>query len=249
VGCSSPATPACAPAADARIGFAVTKSVSTSLFAVLVLNLFHHQDSRLIRHDRPPSPIQKTRSALHARGHNAVRIEVAALESYGPQQCSSTFSLAVAPGEIFHHHGPERPEERAPCARSRPRSAHRGTVTINGLNALRSAHARPLRLALVFQAARSSTRSTFTKTWRSTRWERRIHSKPEIRELVMRRAANSFHRRRRPQAPLRALRWHEETGGDRPGARHGAAAHPLRHEPTSELNPVMGATIAEIIGH
>ncbi|HTZ21685.1 MAG TPA: ATP-binding cassette domain-containing protein [Opitutaceae bacterium] len=180
--------------------------------------------------------------------HNAVRIEVAALsKNYGPQQVLFDVSLAVAPGEIFTIMGPSGSGKSVLLRQIAGLEAPtRGTVTINGLNPCDPATRDRFALALVFQAGALFNSLTVYENLALYPLERRIHSKPEIRELVMRALQMLSIEGAARKLPS------ELSGGmkKRVAIARALVMEPqliLYDEPTSELDPVMAATIAEII--
>jgi len=180
--------------------------------------------------------------------HNAVKVEVAALsKSYGSQHVLFDVSFAVAPGEIFTIMGPSGSGKsvllRQIAGLEAPTS---GTVKINGFNPCDPVTRDRFALALVFQAGALFNSLTVYENLALYPLERRIHSKPEIRELVM--SALQILSIEGTARKLPA----ELSGGmkKRVAIARALVMEPqliLYDEPTSELDPVMAATIAEII--
>lgn len=181
--------------------------------------------------------------------HNPVKVEIAALsKSYGPQQVLFDLSLAVAPGEIFTIMGPSGSGKsvllRQIAGLEAPTS---GTVTINGLNPCDPVTRDRFALALVFQAGALFNSLTVYENLALYPLERRIYSKPKIREQVMRALQILSIETAAHKLPS------ELSGGmkKRVAIARALVMEPqliLYDEPTSELDPVMSATIAEIIG-
>ncbi len=190
----------------------------------------------------------KPNPCLERHDRSAVGIEVAKLsKSYGPQSVLSDISLSIKPGEIFTIMGPSGSGKsvllRHIAGLERPSS---GTVAINGLDPREPATRDRFALALVFQAGALFNSLTVYDNLALYPREHRLCREPQIRERVMNalailsleKAANKF-----PS---------ELSGGmkKRVAIARALVMEPqllLYDEPTSELDPVMSATISEII--
>jgi phospholipid/cholesterol/gamma-HCH transport system ATP-binding protein len=193
---------------------------------------FQKPDPRFTRDDRSPA-----------------KVEVAALsKSYGPQQVLFDVSFAVAPREIFTIMGPSGSGKSVLLRQIAGLEAPtHGTVTINGLNPCDPVTRDRFALALVFQAGALFNSLTVYENLALYPLERCIHSKPEIRALVMRALQILSIEGAARKLPS------ELSGGmkKRVAIARALVMEPqliLYDEPTSELDPVMSATIAEIIG-
>jgi phospholipid/cholesterol/gamma-HCH transport system ATP-binding protein len=189
-------------------------------------------DPRLAREDRSPA-----------------KVEIVALsKSYGSQHVLHDISLAVVPGEIFTIMGPSGSGKSVLLRQIAGLEApSRGTVTINGLNPCDPTTRDRFALALVFQAGALFNSLTVYENLALYPLERRIYSKPKIRELVMRALQILSIETAARKLPA------ELSGGmkKRVAIARALVMEPqliLYDEPTSELDPVMSATIAEIIG-
>jgi phospholipid/cholesterol/gamma-HCH transport system ATP-binding protein len=189
-------------------------------------------DLRLAREDRSPA-----------------KVEIVALsKSYGPQQVLHDISLAVVPGEIFTIMGPSGSGKSVLLRQIAGLEAPtRGTVTINNLNPCDPTTRDRFALALVFQAGALFNSLTVYENLALYPLERCIYSKPKIRELVMRALQILSIEATARKLPA------ELSGGmkKRVAIARALVMEPqliLYDEPTSELDPVMSATIAEIIG-
>jgi phospholipid/cholesterol/gamma-HCH transport system ATP-binding protein len=177
-----------------------------------------------------------------------VKIEIAALSKrFGPQQVLSDISLSVSPGEIFTIMGPSGSGKsvllRHIAGLETPTS---GTVTINGHNPCDPATRDRFALALVFQAGALFNSLTVYENLALYPLEHRLCPKPVIREQVMRALQILSIEGAAHKLPS------ELSGGmkKRVAIARALVMEPqliLYDEPTSELDPVMGATIAEII--
>jgi len=181
--------------------------------------------------------------------HNAVKVEVAALsKSYGSQHVLFDVSFAVAPGEIFTIMGPSGSGKSVLLRQiAGLETPTRGTVTINGFDPCDPITRDRFALALVFQAGALFNSLNVYENLALYPLERRIHSKPEIRALVMRALQILSIEGAARKLPS------ELSGGmkKRVAIARALVMEPqliLYDEPTSELDPVMSATIAEIIG-
>jgi phospholipid/cholesterol/gamma-HCH transport system ATP-binding protein len=177
-----------------------------------------------------------------------VRVDVNGLtKRFGAQTVLTDVSLAIQPGEIFAIMGPSGSGKsvllRHVCGLESPTE---GTVTINGDDPRLEATRDRFAVALVFQAGALFNSLSVYDNLALYPMEHRVCPKPEIRERVMRAlrilsiegAVNKF-----PS---------ELSGGmkKRVAIARALVMEPqliLYDEPTSELDPVMAATIAEII--
>lgn len=201
----------------------------------------------------PSSPrgnrIQKPRRPVLVRDdRNAVRVDVEKLsKSYGSQQVLVDVSVDVKPGEIFTIMGPSGSGKsvllRHIAGLESPTS---GTVKINGHDPILPETRDRFAVALVFQSGALFNSQSVYDNLALYPLEHRLCPKPEIRDRVMRalkilsieNAAHKF-----PS---------ELSGGmkKRVAIARALVMEPqliLYDEPTSELDPLMSATIAEII--
>ena len=201
----------------------------------------------------PPAPrgsrIQKPRRPVLVRDdRNAVRIDVEKLsKSYGSQQVLVDVTFDVKPGEIFTIMGPSGSGKsvllRHIAGLESPTS---GTVKISGHDPLLPETRDRFAVALVFQSGALFNSQSVYDNLALYPLEHRLCPKPEIRDRVMRalkilsieNAAHKF-----PS---------ELSGGmkKRVAIARALVMEPqliLYDEPTSELDPLMSATIAEII--
>jgi phospholipid/cholesterol/gamma-HCH transport system ATP-binding protein len=177
-----------------------------------------------------------------------VRISVSGLsKSYGAQGVLHDISLEVKPGEIFVIMGPSGSGKsvlmRHIAGLELPSA---GTVAINGQDPSLPETRDRFALALVFQSGALFNSLSVYENLALYPLEHRLCPKPEIRERVMRALRilsieNAVHK-------LPA----ELSGGmkKRVAIARALVMEPqlmLYDEPTSELDPVMGATISEII--
>lgn len=193
--------------------------------------------------------IQKPRRPVLVRDdRNAVRVDVEKLsKSYGSQQVLVDVSVDVKPGEIFTIMGPSGSGKsvllRHIAGLEAPTS---GTVKINGHDPILPETRDRFAVALVFQSGALFNSQSVYDNLALYPLEHRLCPKPEIRDRVMRalkilsieNAAHKF-----PS---------ELSGGmkKRVAIARALVMEPqliLYDEPTSELDPLMSATIAEII--
>lgn len=193
--------------------------------------------------------IQKPRRPVVVRDdRNAVRVDVEKLsKSYGSQQVLVDVSVDVKPGEIFTIMGPSGSGKsvllRHIAGLESPTS---GTVKINGHDPILPETRDRFAVALVFQSGALFNSQSVYDNLALYPLEHRLCPKPEIRDRVMRalkilsieNAAHKF-----PS---------ELSGGmkKRVAIARALVMEPqliLYDEPTSELDPLMSATIAEII--
>ncbi|MBI5382194.1 MAG: ATP-binding cassette domain-containing protein [Opitutae bacterium] len=177
-----------------------------------------------------------------------VRVEVASLsKSFGPQTVLADISLSVAPGEIFTIMGPSGSGKSVLLRHiAGLETPTRGTVTINGQDPQLPATRDRFALALVFQAGALFNSLTVYENLALYPLERRIHSKADIHQRVMRALHILSIEGAAHKLPA------ELSGGmkKRVAIARALVMEPqliLFDEPTSELDPIMSATIAEII--
>lgn len=197
---------------------------------------------------RPAAPRKPRRPVLARDDRNAVRVEVDQLsKNYGSQRVLIDVSFEVKPGEIFTIMGPSGSGKsvllRHIAGLESPTS---GTVKINGEDPQLPETRDRFAVALVFQSGALFNSLSVYDNLALYPLEHRICPKPEIKERVMRalkilsieNAVNKF-----PS---------ELSGGmkKRVAIARALVMEPqliLYDEPTSELDPLMSATIAEII--
>lgn len=197
---------------------------------------------------RPATSRKPRRPVLARDDRNAVRVEVDQLsKNYGSQRVLIDVSFEVKPGEIFTIMGPSGSGKsvllRHIAGLESPTS---GTVKINGEDPQLPETRDRFAVALVFQSGALFNSLSVYDNLALYPLEHRICPKPEIKERVMRalkilsieNAVNKF-----PS---------ELSGGmkKRVAIARALVMEPqliLYDEPTSELDPLMSATIAEII--
>ena len=169
------------------------------------------------------------------------------MKRYGRQTVLSDVSLSVAPGEIFVIMGPSGSGKsvllRHIAGLETPTD---GSVAINGQDPRLAATRDQFAVALVFQSGALFNSLSVYDNLALYPLEHRICPKPEIRDRVMRalRILSIEHAAQKLPAEL--------SGGmrKRVAIARALVMEPqliLYDEPTSELDPVMSATIAEII--
>ncbi|MFO1451461.1 MAG: ATP-binding cassette domain-containing protein [Opitutaceae bacterium] len=177
-----------------------------------------------------------------------VKVEIAGLnKSYGSQSVLHDVSLEIKPGEIFVIMGPSGSGKsvllRQIAGLEIPTS---GTVTINGLDPSLPDTRDRFALALVFQSGALFNSLSVYDNLALYPLEHRICPKNEIKERVM-------HALRILSIENAAQKLPSELSGGmkkRVAIARALVMEPqliLYDEPTSELDPVMSATIAEII--
>ncbi|MFA5262518.1 MAG: ATP-binding cassette domain-containing protein [Opitutaceae bacterium] len=190
----------------------------------------------------------KFNPCLERHDRSAVGVELNALsKSFGSQQVLSDVSLAIRPGEIFTIMGPSGSGKsvllRHIAGLESPSS---GSVTINGRDP-REPETRDLfALAMVFQAGALFNSLTVYENLALHPLEHRIYPKKEIHDRVMRALQILSIENAADKIPA------ELSGGmkKRVAIARALVMEPqliLYDEPTSELDPIMSATIAEII--
>ncbi len=190
----------------------------------------------------------KPNPCLERHDRSAVGVELNSLsKSFGPQLVLSDVSLTVRPGEIFTIMGPSGSGKsvllRHIAGLEAPSS---GTVTINGRDPREPETRDRFALAMVFQAGALFNSLTVYENLALYPLEHRICPKKEIHERVMRALQILSIENSANKIPA------ELSGGmkKRVAIARALVMEPqliLYDEPTSELDPVMGATIAEII--
>jgi len=191
-----------------------------------------------------------TRSPFPERDDRApVTVEVTHVaKAYGSQQVLEDISLKVEPGEIFVIMGPSGSGKsvllRHIAGLEKPSA---GTITINGLDPTEPETRNRFALALVFQSGALFNSLSVYDNLALYPLEHHLCPKQEIRDRVMRalRILSIEHAVQKLPAEL--------SGGmrKRVAIARALVMEPqvlLYDEPTSELDPVMAATIAEIIG-
>jgi phospholipid/cholesterol/gamma-HCH transport system ATP-binding protein len=195
-----------------------------------------------------PAKAAKPNPCLERHDRSAVGVEVSSLsKSYGSQQVLSDISLSIRPGEIFTIMGPSGSGKsvllRAIAGLERPSA---GSVRINGLDPANPDTRDRFALALVFQAGALFNSLSVYDNLALYPLEHRICPKKEIHDRVMRALQILSIENAAQKLPS------ELSGGmkKRVAIARALVMEPqliLYDEPTSELDPVMGATIAEII--
>ncbi len=190
----------------------------------------------------------KTKPSAERQDRSPVGIEVSSLsKGYDHQQVLFDINLAIKPGEIFTIMGPSGSGKSVLLRQiAGLESPDTGKVRINGLDPAEPATRDRFALALVFQAGALFNSLTVYDNLALYPMEHHICPKSEIRDRVMHALQilsieNTFNK-------LPA----ELSGGmkKRVAIARALVMEPqliLYDEPTSELDPVMSATIAEII--
>lgn len=179
---------------------------------------------------------------------NPVRVDVANIfKSYGNQSVLEDITLDVQPGEIFVIMGPSGSGKsvllRHIAGLETPTS---GTITINGRDPRQPETRDRYALALVFQSGALFNSLSVYDNLALYPLEHRLCPKKEIRERVMRALRILSIENAAQKLPA------ELSGGmrKRVAIARALVMEPqllLYDEPTSELDPLMSATIAEII--
>lgn len=196
----------------------------------------------------PSAKTPKINLCRERHDRRAVGVAIDALsKSYGSQKVLTDISLDVKPGEIFTIMGPSGSGKsvllRHIAGLEAPSS---GTVAIEGRNPTEPATRDLFALALVFQAGALFNSLTVYDNLALYPLEHRICPKHEIRDRVMRALQILSIENAAHKIPA------ELSGGmkKRVAIARALVMEPqliLYDEPTSELDPVMSATIAEII--
>jgi phospholipid/cholesterol/gamma-HCH transport system ATP-binding protein len=193
-------------------------------------------------------PFTKTPFACVRDDRSPVGVSVSGMsKSYGKQVVLTDISLDVKPGEIFVIMGPSGSGKSVLMRHiAGLESPTKGTITINGQDPRLAATRDQFALALVFQSGALFNSLSVYDNLALYPLEHRICSKHEIQERVMRalRILSIEHAAQKLPAEL--------SGGmrKRVAIARALVMEPqllLYDEPTSELDPVMSATIAEII--
>jgi phospholipid/cholesterol/gamma-HCH transport system ATP-binding protein len=191
---------------------------------------------------------KKTKACLTRDDRSAVNVKVDGLsKAYGKQVVLTDITLDVKPGEIFVIMGPSGSGKsvllRQIAGLEAPTS---GKVTINDLDPREPDTRDRFAIALVFQSGALFNSLSVYDNLALYPMEHRICPKPEIKERVMRALRILSIEKAAQKLPA------ELSGGmkKRVAIARALVMEPqllLYDEPTSELDPVMGATIAEII--
>lgn len=195
--------------------------------------------------------IQKTKKpnpCLQRHDRSAVQVEVSGLaKSYGAQKVLEDITLDIKPGEIFSIMGPSGSGKsvllRHIAGLETPTA---GSVAVNGHNPCDPDTRDRFALALVFQAGALFNSLSVYDNLALYPLEHRICPKGEIHDRVMRTLQILSIEGAAHKMPS------ELSGGmrKRVAIARALVTEPqliLYDEPTSELDPVMSATIAEII--
>lgn len=190
----------------------------------------------------------KLNPCLDRPDRNAVGVEVKGLyKLYGSQAVLSDISLSIKPGEIFTIMGPSGSGKSVLLRHiAGLESATKGSVAINGEDPREPATRDRFALALVFQAGALFNSLSVYENLALYPLEHRLCPKKEIHDKVMRSLQILSLEAAAHKMPS------ELSGGmrKRVAIARALVMEPqliLYDEPTSELDPVMGATIAEII--
>ena len=195
-----------------------------------------------------PSPCSNTRNPFSAEEAPAVGVSVEHLcKNFGSLQVLKDVTFNVEPGEIFVLMGPSGSGKsvllRHIVGLEAPTS---GRVTVNGLDAANEEMREKIRIALVFQAgALFNSLSVYDNLALYPR-EHHLGTEKEIRDKVMHALSILSLNNTEKKFPS------ELSGGmkKRVSIARALVMEPqllLYDEPTSELDPVMSATISEII--
>ncbi|HZP59068.1 MAG TPA: ATP-binding cassette domain-containing protein [Opitutaceae bacterium] len=192
--------------------------------------------------------MKNPRPAANGQNRSPVGVDVAALgKSYGNQAVLTDISFSVKPGEIFIIMGPSGSGKsvllRQIAGLEEPTA---GTVRINGLDPVEPETRDRFALALVFQSGALFNSLNVYENLALYPLEHRLCSKGEIRDRVMRALQILSLEGSAQKYPS------ELSGGmkKRVAIARALVMEPqllLYDEPTSELDPVMSATIGEII--
>ncbi|MDR0352371.1 MAG: ATP-binding cassette domain-containing protein [Opitutaceae bacterium] len=196
----------------------------------------------------PPKPAQTPATHAPPARHQPVGVEIAGLtKSFGPQTVLTGITLSIRPGEIFTIMGPSGSGKsvllRQIAGLDLPTA---GTIRINGLDPARPATRDHFALALVFQAGALFNSLTVFDNLALHPLEHRLDNRAGIRARVLRALKILSLENAARKYPS------ELSGGmkKRVAIARALVMEPqilLYDEPTSELDPVMAATITEII--
>jgi phospholipid/cholesterol/gamma-HCH transport system ATP-binding protein len=189
-----------------------------------------------------------TRNPFTAHETPAVTVSVENLsKKFGTHEVLNDVSFTVAPGEIFVLMGPSGSGKSVLLKHIVAlEAATSGRVTIDGMDASSEAIREKVRMALVFQAGALFNSMTVYDNLALYPREHRIGSEAAIREKVM-------HALQILSLENAAAKFPSELSGGmkkRVAIARALVMEPqlmLYDEPTSELDPVMSATISEII--
>ena len=192
--------------------------------------------------------MKKLRSIQERTDRNPVGVEVAGLsKKFGTQTVLKDVSLSIKPGEIFVIMGPSGSGKsvllRHIAGLEIPTA---GTARINGFDPTEPATRDRFAVALVFQAGALFNSLSVYDNLALYPLEHQLCPKPEIRDRVMRALKILSLENAAKKFPS------ELSGGmkKRVSIARALVMEPqlmLYDEPTSELDPVMSATISEII--
>lgn len=189
-----------------------------------------------------------TRSPFSAQETPAVSVQINKLsKSFGPMAVLKEVSFDVSPGEIFVLMGPSGSGKSVLLKHIvNLESPTSGNVTIDGIDARDERIREKVRMALVFQAGALFNSMTVYDNLALYPREHRMANEAGIREKVMRALQILSLENAAKKYPS------ELSGGmkKRVAIARALVMEPqlmLYDEPTSELDPVMGATISEII--
>jgi phospholipid/cholesterol/gamma-HCH transport system ATP-binding protein len=192
--------------------------------------------------------ILRERSSSSGAARPPVGVEIAGIsKSFGAQQVLKNIHLSIKPGEIFTIMGPSGSGKsvllRLIAGLDQPT---RGTVRIDGLDPAEPDTRDRFALALVFQAGALFNSISVYDNLALYLLEHRLCPKKEIRDRVMRALTILSLENAAQKYPS------ELSGGmkKRVAIARALVMEPqllLYDEPTSELDPIMGATISEII--
>ncbi len=190
----------------------------------------------------------KTNPCLDRPDRHAVSVEVSGLsKSYGTQPVLHDITLSIKPGEVFTIMGPSGSGKSVLLRHiAGLESATTGSVSVDGLDPRKPATRDRFALALVFQSGALFNSLSVYDNLALYLTEHRICPKSEIRGRVMNALQILSIEAAVQKLPA------ELSGGmkKRVSIARALVMEPqliLYDEPTSELDPVMSATIAEII--
>lgn len=192
--------------------------------------------------------IAKPNHCLQRDDRKAVAVDVTGLhKSFGSQEVLTDINLSIKPGEIFTIMGPSGSGKSVLLRHiAGLETPDKGSVTINGHDPKLPETRDRFALALVFQAGALFNSLSVYDNLALYPLEHRICTKKQIRERVYRALQILSIEGAAEKLPA------ELSGGmkKRVAIARALVMEPqllLFDEPTSELDPIMGATIAEII--